>query len=51
MDALAKRSSIWDNFDIGKVVDAGFKREYVASSTQGKSAYVQIELEDISSKI
>uniref|UniRef100_A0A0V0GRI8 Putative ovule protein n=1 Tax=Solanum chacoense TaxID=4108 RepID=A0A0V0GRI8_SOLCH len=46
-----KRSSIWDNFDIEKVVNAGFKLEYVAPSNTGKSVYVEIELNDISSEI
>ncbi|KAG5619842.1 hypothetical protein H5410_005060 [Solanum commersonii] len=51
MEEPVKRSSIWDNFDIEKVVNAGFKLEYVAPSNTGKSVYVEIELNDISSEI
>lgn len=31
-DVAEKKSSIWDNFDIDKVINAGFKLEYVAPS-------------------
>ncbi|WMV19961.1 hypothetical protein MTR67_013346 [Solanum verrucosum] len=33
VDMSAKRSSIWDNFDIGKMVNVGFKLEYVTPSS------------------
>ncbi|KAG5616347.1 hypothetical protein H5410_016171 [Solanum commersonii] len=38
VDMPAKRSSIWDNFDIGKMVNVGFKLEYVAPSSIDSNA-------------
>lgn len=46
-----KKPSIWDNFDISNVTDAGFKLEYVTHSLCGNSPIIDIELEDISSEI
>lgn len=40
------KRSLWDNFDIAKVVNAGFKLDYVAPTTLGESSFVEIELED-----
>lgn len=51
INVAEKKSSILDNFDVGKVVNVEFKLEYVAPSIQGKAAYVEIELDDISSEI
>lgn len=40
-----KKQSIWDNFDISKVSNAGFKLEYVAPTLPADSTIVDIELE------
>ncbi|XP_060183185.1 uncharacterized protein LOC132613154 [Lycium barbarum] len=49
--ASEKKNSIWDNFDIGKMVNAGFKLEYVAPTTRGECSTVEIEVEDITSEL
>lgn len=46
-----KKSSIWDEFDIAKLSNAGFKLEYVSPKVQGESQVGAIELEDITSEI
>lgn len=43
--------SVWDNFDIAIVTNAGFKLEYVSPMTKGEAAVCEIELEDISLEI
>lgn len=40
-----------DSFDIDKVVNAGFKLEYIAPTTQNESINHEIKLEDISLKV
>lgn len=45
-----KKGSVQDNFDIEKVVNEGFKLDYVAPTMQGGSIINEIELDDISSK-
>lgn len=46
-----QRGLIWDSFDIGKIVNVGFKLEYVAHTTFGATLNIEIELEDISSEV
>lgn len=46
-----KRNSVWDNFDITKITNAGFKLEYVAPEIHGETPVIDIELDDISSEI
>ncbi|WMV51956.1 hypothetical protein MTR67_045341 [Solanum verrucosum] len=45
------KASIWDNFDISKVSNAGFKLDYVAPEMQGEIPITVIELGDIESEI
>ncbi|XP_059288637.1 uncharacterized protein LOC132041991 [Lycium ferocissimum] len=42
---------VWDNFDISKVTNAGFKLEYVNPETQGDQLIVEIEEEDFVTEI
>lgn len=51
MDESEKKSSIWDNFDIGKISNAGFKLDYTSPNKQSESTVCEIEIEDISSEI
>ncbi|KAH0696218.1 hypothetical protein KY290_013576 [Solanum tuberosum] len=46
-----RKVSIWDDFDISKVSNTGFKLEYVEPTSYDSSAIVDIDLEDISSEI
>ncbi|XP_060202744.1 uncharacterized protein LOC132631162 [Lycium barbarum] len=46
-----KRSSIWDNFDITNVTNAGYKLEYIAPDMEGESPMTEINSNDISSEI
>lgn len=39
---------VWDNFDIGKITNVGFKFDYVAPMKKGEVVVCQIELDDIS---
>lgn len=45
------KASIWDKFDISKVLNAGFKLDYVAPEMQGETPITVIELGDTESKI
>ncbi|KAH0669885.1 hypothetical protein KY289_024378 [Solanum tuberosum] len=47
----ARKASIWDDFDISKVSNVGFKLQYVALMSYDTSNIVEIEMEDISSEI
>lgn len=49
-ETVAKRP-IWDNFDIGKISNAGFKLGYIAPETHGKSSVCAIDVEDMSSEL
>uniref|UniRef100_A0A0V0HUD6 Putative ovule protein n=1 Tax=Solanum chacoense TaxID=4108 RepID=A0A0V0HUD6_SOLCH len=51
MQEVQRRPSIWENFDINKVSNAGFQLEFVALEIHGKSAVCEIGIEDISSEI
>ncbi|KAM3266715.1 hypothetical protein P3L10_003710 [Capsicum annuum] len=51
MEAPIRTKSIWDNFDIGKVVNVGFKLEYVALTKQGNALFIEIGIEDISTAV
>lgn len=51
MDKMEKKSSIWDNFDVGKISNVGFKLDYVSPMKQGESAVCEVEIEEISSEI
>lgn len=44
-----RKKSIWDDFDITKLSNAGYKLEYIDLAKKGD--IVEIELEDISSEI
>ncbi|KAH0723425.1 hypothetical protein KY285_005978 [Solanum tuberosum] len=46
-----RQKSIWDDFDIAKLSNAGYKLEYVAPSKDGEEQLVEIELDDIRSEI
>ncbi|XP_070025730.1 uncharacterized protein [Nicotiana sylvestris] len=46
-----KKSSVWDNFDITKISNVGYKLEYVQPKTTGELNFVEIELEDISTEV
>ncbi|KAH0735031.1 hypothetical protein KY285_010738 [Solanum tuberosum] len=46
---LGKKKSIWDDFDIAKLANAGYKLEYVTRTKKGE--IVEIEMEDIRSEI
>ncbi|KAH0685006.1 hypothetical protein KY289_022758 [Solanum tuberosum] len=46
---LGKPKSIWDNFDIAKLSNAGYKLDYVTPTKKGDVA--EIKLEDIKSEI
>ncbi|MCD7467480.1 hypothetical protein HAX54_004934 [Datura stramonium] len=48
---LEKKTSIWDNFDISKVSNAGFKLDFVAPDKHGEIPICEIALEDISSEV
>ncbi|KAG5571797.1 hypothetical protein H5410_061563 [Solanum commersonii] len=48
-NALGKKKSIWDDFDIAKLANAGHKLEYVTPTKKGE--IVEIEMEDIRSEI
>lgn len=50
-ESIEKKTSVWDNFDITKISNAGFKLEYVSSIVQGDSNIVELELEDIESEV
>ncbi|XP_060183323.1 uncharacterized protein LOC132613322 [Lycium barbarum] len=45
------KGSIWDNFDISKISNAGFKLDFVSPLKEGESHVCEIEIEDITSKI
>lgn len=45
------KASIWDNFDISKISNAGFKLEYVNPETHGESLIGEIVLDDINTEI
>lgn len=49
--ASAKKEAIWDNFEVTKVVNAGFKLDYVKQTKQGENQCIEIGLDDISSEI
>ncbi|XP_059291730.1 uncharacterized protein LOC132045203 [Lycium ferocissimum] len=44
-------SSIWDNFDIAKISNAGFKLDYISPVTEGDQLIVEIEEEYTSTEI
>nr|XP_016478301.1 PREDICTED: uncharacterized protein LOC107799673 [Nicotiana tabacum] len=44
-------ASVWDNFDIGKITNAGFKLEYVRPEIEGDKLIEEIDAEDIESEI
>lgn len=46
-----KTKSIWDEFDIAKLSNAGCKLEYVTPSKQGGNQIMEIEFQDIRSEI
>jgi len=46
---LGKKKSIWDDFDIVKLANVGYKLEYVTPIKKGK--IVEIEMEDRRSEI
>lgn len=46
-----QKKSVWEDFDLSKISNAGFKLEYVAPKTHGESPIVEIELDHISSEI
>ncbi|KAH0709164.1 hypothetical protein KY284_010591 [Solanum tuberosum] len=46
---LGKKKSIWDDFDIAKLANVGYKLEYVTPKKKGE--IVEIEMEDIRSEI
>ncbi|KAH0706234.1 hypothetical protein KY285_010732 [Solanum tuberosum] len=48
-NALVKKKSIWDDFYIAKLANAGYKLEYVTPTKKGE--IVEIEMEDIRSEI
>lgn len=41
------QGSVWDNFDMAKVSNAGFKFEYISPIQTGEAPIVEIKLEDI----
>lgn len=43
------KGSIWDNFDIAKITNVGFKLEFVSPDKHGESSIYEIEDEDIAS--
>lgn len=45
------KNLVWDNFDITKVSNAGFKLEYVPPSKHGEANIVEIEPDDIKSEV
>lgn len=51
MEEVEKKSSVWDNFDIGKIANAGFKLEFVASKVHGESTICETEIDDITDEI
>uniref|UniRef100_M1DB28 Uncharacterized protein n=1 Tax=Solanum tuberosum TaxID=4113 RepID=M1DB28_SOLTU len=51
MQEVQRKPSIWKNFDINKVSDAGFQLEFVAPEIHRESAVCEIGIEDISSEI
>ncbi|KAH0709161.1 hypothetical protein KY284_010588 [Solanum tuberosum] len=48
-NALVKKKSIWDDFYIAKLANAGYKLEYVTPTKKGE--IVEIEMEEIRSEI
>lgn len=48
---MEKKISIWDNFEISKTLNVGFKLEYIAPKNTGESQIVEIKYEDIESEI
>lgn len=46
-----QRSSVWDNFDIGKITNTGFKLEFVSPQVHGDSNVCEIEIENINYEI
>uniref|UniRef100_M1DD49 Uncharacterized protein n=1 Tax=Solanum tuberosum TaxID=4113 RepID=M1DD49_SOLTU len=48
---VRRKPSIWDNFDITKTSNAGFKLNFVSPITQGQIPVCEIDLEDITSEI
>ncbi|KAG5624322.1 hypothetical protein H5410_009540 [Solanum commersonii] len=47
-NTLGKKKSIWDDFDIAKLANGGYKLEYVTPTKKGE--IVEIKIEDIRSK-
>lgn len=45
------KASIWDNFDITKLSNAGLKLEFVSPITKGENKVCEIEVEDISTEL
>lgn len=48
---MNKKKSIWDNFNILKMANAGYKLEYVAPSQVGDKQIVELGIEDIKSEV
>lgn len=48
-NTLGKKKSIWDDFDIAKLANGGYKLEYVTPAKKGE--IVEIKIEDIRSEI
>ncbi|XP_019237195.1 PREDICTED: uncharacterized protein LOC109217410 [Nicotiana attenuata] len=46
-----KKSSVWDNFDIAKISNAGYKLEYVQPRKIGENQIIEIEVDDTSSEV
>lgn len=51
MEEEEKKKFVWDNFDIGKISNAGFKLEFISPKVHGDATMCEIEIEDISSEI
>ncbi|PHU14690.1 hypothetical protein BC332_15895 [Capsicum chinense] len=46
-----RKTSIWDNFDISKVSNAGFKLEFVSPLKAGEDKVREIDVDDISTEL
>ncbi|XP_016503545.2 uncharacterized protein LOC107821624 [Nicotiana tabacum] len=51
MEEKEKKKSVWDNFDIGKISNAGYKVEFISPKVHGDATVCEIEIEDIRSEI
>lgn len=51
MEEVKTRASVRENFDIGKITNAGFKLDYVVPMKQGETTVCEIGTEHISPKI